>query len=164
TSGSSPGVTLTRVAGGHSGAWAAQLANGGTTAGSCVLNDAPNWVATTATGRYVASLWVRSDAPGATLKLKLREYRKDTGASLGAASSAITLTTAWQQLAVSYLASVPGASTLDYTASVANAAAGSSCFDADDAAIDLKPAPAASLTVTQPQIRYGFEREVPLSV
>jgi PKD repeat protein len=151
------------VAGGHSGAWAAQLANGGTTAANCVLNDAPNWVATTAAGRYVASLWVRADAPGATLKLKLREYRKDTGALVGGASSAITLTMSWQQVSVRYLPSAPGASTLDYTASVDDAAAASTCFDADDAAIDFKPAPAAALTVT-PAAYYGFESEVPLSV
>jgi PKD repeat protein len=163
TSGSSPGVTLTRVPGGHGGTSAAQLANGGTTAASCVLNDAPNWVSTTAAGRYVASLWVRADAPGATLKLRLREYRKDTGAFVGAASSAITLTPSWQQVSVRYLPSAAGASTLDYTAWVDGAGAGSTCFDADDAAIDFKPAPAASLTVT-PAAYYGFESEVPLSV
>src|SRR5204863_2832757 len=98
SSGSSVGVTLTRVAGGHGGDWAAELTNGGTAGGSCVLNDAPNSVATTALGKYMASSWVRSDTPGATLKLRLREYRKDTGALVGAASSTITLTTSWQQL------------------------------------------------------------------
>jgi hypothetical protein len=39
-----------------------------------VLNDAPNWLATTAARSYAASLWVRADGAGAgaTLKLKLR--------------------------------------------------------------------------------------------
>jgi len=111
-----------------------------------VLNDAPNWVAATAAGNYGASLWVRSDTPGATLKLKLQEFRKDTGALVGAASSVITLTTAWQQISVRYAPLAPGASTLDYKAYVANAAPGI-CFDADDAAIAFDPAPAASLNV-----------------
>ena len=67
---SSPGVTLTRVAGGHSGTSAARLTNTGTSAGYCVLNDHPDWVAQTAPGLYTASLWVRSDTPGATLGLR----------------------------------------------------------------------------------------------
>jgi hypothetical protein len=41
TSGGSPGVTLTRVAGGHTGTGAAALTNIGTGSVSCVLNDAP---------------------------------------------------------------------------------------------------------------------------
>jgi hypothetical protein len=149
TSGSSPGVTLTQVAGGHSGKSAARLANGGTAAAGCILNDAPNWVRTTAAGRYMASLWVRADAPGGTLKLKLREYRKDTGALVGSATTTAALTTSWQQVKVAYAPLAPGDSTLDYTASVGNVAVGNSCFDADDATIALDPVPAASLTLTQ---------------
>jgi hypothetical protein len=137
--GSGAGVTLTRVEGGHSGAWAARLTNGGTASANCLLNDSPNWVATTSTGTYTASLWVRADTPGATLKLKLREYRKDSRAFVGEAKSAIALTTAWQQVSVAYTPLAPGASTLDYTAYVANAAPGT-CFYADDAAIAFDPA------------------------
>jgi PKD domain/Carbohydrate binding domain len=148
TSGSSSGVTLTQVAGGHSGASTARLANGGTAAGSCILNDAPNWVKTSAAGRYTASLWVRADAPGGTLKLKLREYRKDNAALVGSATTTTALTTSWQQVKIAYTPLAPRDSTLDYTASVGNVAAGSVCFDADDATIALDPVPAASLTVT----------------
>src|SRR4051794_15772519 len=50
TSVSGPGVTLTRVAGGHSGEWAAELANGGTAATTCQLNDSPKRGAATAAG------------------------------------------------------------------------------------------------------------------
>ena len=138
-------MTLTHVAGGHSGASAAELANGGTTTASCILNDAPNWLTTTANGgRYTASLWVRSDTPGTTLKLKLREYRKDNGAFVGEAKSPITLTSTWHQVTITYTPLAPGASTLDYTAYTENAAAGSVCFDADDASIVFEPAPAAA--------------------
>jgi Tol biopolymer transport system component len=148
TSGSSAAVTLTQVPGGHGDRSAARLSNAGAVAADCVLNDAPNWVAATGAGRYTASLWVRSDAAGATLKLRLREYRKDTGALLGSASSAITLTTGWQQVKVAYTPLAQGASTLDYTASVSRAAAGTACFDAGDAALYFEPTPAASLGVT----------------
>src|SRR5438034_4186772 len=79
-SGSGAGVALTRVGGGHSGTSSAQLSNGGTAPVNCQLNDSPNWVATTATGTYTASLWARSDTAGATLRLKLQEFRKDGGA------------------------------------------------------------------------------------
>jgi Tol biopolymer transport system component len=140
-SGSSPGVTLSQVAGGYSGASAAELTNRGTAPASCVLNDAPNWLARTAAGgHYTASLRVRSDTPGTRLTLRLREYRKDTGAFVGAASNAISLTTSWQRVTVAYTPLAPGSSTLDYTAWVDHAAAGSVCFDADDAAIAPPPA------------------------
>jgi hypothetical protein len=112
-----------------------------------VLNDAPNWLPTTASGgAYIASLWVRSDSPGAKLTLKLREYRKDTGALVGSASNAVTLNSSWQQIAVTYTPLARGASTLDYTASVGSVPAGSVCFYADDAAIAATPAAALTLT------------------
>jgi PKD repeat protein len=56
TAGSGPGIALSREAGGDSGNWAAKPANTGTTASSCVLNDAPNAIATTANGTYTATL------------------------------------------------------------------------------------------------------------
>src|SRR5204863_8208907 len=102
-------------------------------------------------GRYTASLWVRTAAEnvGVALTLKLREYRKDTGAFVGAASQVVALTTAWQQVSVDYAPQAPGASTLDYSAYTKNrAAAGVACLYADDAAIAFEPAPTASLSVT----------------
>src|SRR3954452_10775336 len=77
-SGSSAGVSLSQVAGGHSGDWGARLANDGG-AVTWLLNDAPNWVTTSGEGAYTASLWVRSDVAGATLKLKVREYNTSGG-------------------------------------------------------------------------------------
>src|SRR4051812_26181747 len=145
-SGSSPGVSLSQVPGGHSGDWAARLSHDGAAA-TCMLNDAPNWVTTTAAGKYTASLWVRADAPGATLKLKLREYNQQYGWLANVASSEIVLTTSWQQVSLRLTPADPGTTTLDLTAYISDAAAGS-CFYADDAAIDFAPAPAASLSVT----------------
>ena len=105
------------MAGGHSGTSAARLTNTGTSAGYCVLNDHPDWVAQTAPGLYTASLWVRSDTPGATLGLTLADiaHSFQSGA---AASSTITLTSAWQQVSVSYSPRFPAGGSLNLWASM----------------------------------------------
>ena len=131
TSGSDANVTLARVAGGHTGGWAAQLANTGATPSTCLLNDSPNWVKVTSASTYVGSLWARSDTAGAILKLRLREYAGSTLS--GTVTSQITLTTSWQQVSLSYTPVAPG-STLDFNAYVTKAAPGT-CFAADDVSI-----------------------------
>jgi parallel beta-helix repeat protein len=133
TSGSDANVTLARVAGGHTGGWAAHLANTGTTTSTCLLNDSPNWVRATFASGYLGSLWVRADTAGAILNLRLREY---TGSTLnGTVTSQITLTTSWQQVSVSYTPVAPG-STLDFNAYVTKAVPGT-CFDADDVSVKV---------------------------
>ncbi len=137
TSGSGTGITLARVAGGHTGSWSAQLANTGTASNSCSLNDSPNWVATTVAATYTGSIWVRADAAGKPLKLRFREYSA-SGTLLGTATAQITLTTAWQQVTVTYTVAAPG-STLDLNAYLSSAdAPPGTCFYADDAAV-LRP-------------------------
>jgi parallel beta-helix repeat protein len=135
TSGSSTGVTLTRTSGGHSGSWAAQVSNPTTASvGTCLLNDSPNWVKTTAGGTYTASMWVRADSPGSVLKLRFREY---TGSTLvGTATSQLTLSSTWQQVTLAYTPGAPGSSTLDLNAYVSAAAPGT-CFYADDVSVTL---------------------------
>jgi parallel beta-helix repeat protein len=133
TSGSGTGVTLERVAGGHGGDWAAKLTNTGTASANCTLNDAPNWVHTTAAGTYTASIWVRADSPGATLKLRLREYA--SGVLAGSAVKQSVLGTGWTQVSLDYTPVQPGASTLDLNAYVSGAAPGT-CFYADDVVMD----------------------------
>jgi Carbohydrate binding domain len=131
TSGSDPGVTLTRVAGGHGGSWSAEILNPSSTPSTALLNDSPNWALTTAAKTYVGTLWVRSATPGAVLKLRFREYQGQT--LLGTATSQITLTTSWQQVSVTYTPAQAG-STLDFNAYISKAASGTGFF-ADDAAI-----------------------------
>jgi parallel beta-helix repeat protein len=133
TSGGGTTVSLARVAGGHSGGWAAQLTNTGTAAATCLLNDSPNWVPTSSSGTYAGTLWVRADTAGAALKLRFREYSGST--LLGSQTAQATLTTSWQPVTVTYAPAAPGASTLDFNAYVVGAAPGA-CFYADDAVID----------------------------
>ena len=79
-------------------------------------------------------MWVRADSPGATLTIRLREYKSSTLVGLKTAS--ITLTTSWQMVSVSYVPGMPGTSTLDFLGLVSNAAVGT-CFYADDISIVL---------------------------
>jgi hypothetical protein len=130
-SSSDPTITLTRVSGGHTGDWAARSANVGTANTTCTLNDSPNWVATTSSGTYTGTLWVRGDVAGALLKLRFREYN---GSTLVATQTTLaTLTTSWQQVGVSITPASPG-STLDFNAYVSSAPPGT-CFYSDDATI-----------------------------
>ena len=123
--------TLTRVAGGHSGGWAAQLSN--STAGSqCTLDDKPNSVAITQSGPYTARIWVRSDTPGLSFKLRIREY--NAGAQVGSVSTTVTPTTTWQQVTVVYTPVAPGQSNLDFQAYTTASPVGV-CFQADDATL-----------------------------
>src|SRR3954453_7851202 len=132
TSGSAAGVTAARVtAPVHTGSGAAQLVNGGTTAGAGSLNAFPDWVRKSVAGRYRFSIWVRGETAGATIKARVTEF--NGAANAGSAASTATLTTAWQRLSVEYTPTVPG-STLDFNAFVTNAQPGI-CFYADDAAI-----------------------------
>jgi parallel beta-helix repeat protein len=133
TSGSGAGITLARVAGGHTGGWAAKLTNTGPSASTCALNDSPDWARPTSAGTYTGTIWVRADTPGATLRLRFREYSGST--LVGTATTLATLTTTWQQVGVTHMTVAPGSS-LDFNAYVSGAAVGT-CFYADDASILL---------------------------
>jgi carbohydrate binding protein with CBM4/9 domain len=135
TSGSATGVTLARASGGHSGSWMAQLATG-SSSGTCTLNDAPNWVAATVSGTYDVSLWVRAPTAGASLKLRIVEYKGTT--NLGSATASVTLNTSWQKVSLSYTPASPGLSNLDLNAYITGAPANSTCFYADDAALFVR--------------------------
>jgi parallel beta-helix repeat protein len=137
TSGSGSGVTLTRVAPGHSGGYAARVRNGGGTNATMTLNDSPNWVAATSAGTYTGSVWVRADTAGAPIRVRFREYSGST--LLGTATTEVTLTSSWQFVIVSYTPVTAG-STLDMNVYVptTNAPAGS-YFYADDVSINLQP-------------------------
>ncbi len=127
-------VSLSRIPGGHSGAYAARITNAGAAPVTSILNDSPNWVSATMPGSYLAGVWGRSNTPGHTLTLRLREY---TGSTLvGSAFSTIVLTGAWQPIMVDYAPAYPGISTLDFNMFVSGLPAGAS-FDVDDATITL---------------------------
>jgi parallel beta-helix repeat protein len=134
TSGSGTGVTLARVSGGHTGNWAAKLANTSTSNTTCLLNDSPNWVATTAAGSYTGSIWVRAATPGAAFTLRFREYSGST--LVGSKTTQVTLTTSWRLVTLTYTVVSPGSTNLDFNAYLPSASAPpGTCFYADDASV-----------------------------
>lgn len=125
------GCSLGITSGGHNEGWAADLLNTASTAQTCTLNDSPNWVAKTVTGTYSATAWVRADATGGQIKLRVREYAGTT--LVGTATAALSATTDWQQLQVSYPVASPG-TTLDLNLYQTNQSAGSNLL-VDDVAL-----------------------------
>jgi parallel beta-helix repeat protein len=103
------GCNLTRLSGGHSGSWAADLTNPSTIQ-TCTLNDSPNWVASSVAGTYTATAWVRTTAVGGQIKLRVREYNGST--LVGTGTATLTPNGTWQQVQLAYPVLSPG-STLD---------------------------------------------------
>ena len=102
--------SLERVSPGHGGDWAALLTNTGTTTRTGALNDTVNTVTDTAAGHvYHARAYVRADAPGRVVAVRVMEYRGTT--FVGERSRTVTLAdTAWHRVAVDYTAATNGAS------------------------------------------------------
>jgi len=124
-------VSSTRVSGGHSGNFSDRIANNGTAAVTCTLDDSPNSVALSAAGTYTATMWVKGGLAGSVLSLRLREL--GSGATVvGSATATVSLTASWQLITVSYAVKQPGATALDLNAFVGNVAAGAVAFFADD--------------------------------
>ena len=123
--------TLNRVAGGHSGAWAVAVSNT-LAGGNCGIDDKPSWVTATQAGPYTVSIWARSDTPGLTLKLRVREFV--SGTQKGSVSPSLPLTSSWQQVTAVYTPVSPGLSSLDVEAFTVGSPVGV-CFQADDASI-----------------------------
>jgi hypothetical protein len=97
-----------------------------------VLNDSPDWVKPTIPGTYTGTLWARGDRAGPPLKLRFREYANNGATLVGTAQTQVNLTTAWQQLTVTYTVASPGSS-LDFNAFLSSAdAPPGNCFYADD--------------------------------
>jgi PKD repeat protein len=128
------GVTLTRVAGGHSGSYAAKLTNTTTGPATETLNDNPNTVLTSAAGTYTGSIWVRADTAGAKLYLRVREYNGSTKVSEKVVG--VVLSTSWQQVSASLVPTSPGSTSIEFATAVYSAAAGSSYY-ADDASLTV---------------------------
>lgn len=125
-------VALARVAGGHAGSWSAKLTNTGATTVTMALDDSPNWVATSQAGSYTGSIWVRGDAAGGKVYLRIREFRGSS--KIAETLVGVTLSTSWQQVTGSLVPTAPGSSTIDFSVAQYSAPAGA-VFYADDASL-----------------------------
>jgi hypothetical protein len=133
-------VTLSRIAGGRTDGFAAQLFNPSAATANCVLNDSPNWVAATSVGTYTASIWVRPAVAGESFTLRIREYAAAGGSAGSPVSTTVKLSdpAAWQQVTVNFTVTAATAgSNLDFGAYTPSAPANGVCFIADDASIAL---------------------------
>jgi len=135
-------ATLTKVPGGHSGSFSAQV--GAPTAGSPALTVSPAAAASmVAKATYSAGVWVRSTNVNVRLVLRLREM--SGGSMLNKSTAGITLhDTAWHQVTTSITAQSSG-TTLQYDVIGSSFTAGQA-FQADDATLTST----ASTTVTSP--------------
>jgi hypothetical protein len=120
--------TLTLVPGGAEGTQAGRAALSSATATSYSLLTDPHPVGTHAGGtRYEARAWIRSERPGKTVCLRVREW--SAGAAVGGAERCRVTTGAWERVdAVPYTA--VGGDSIELYAYQSSAAAGDS-FDID---------------------------------
>ncbi len=92
--------------------------------------------------------WVRSDHPGASVCLKLKEVPSGGTSTVGSAQRCVTVTSAWQQFpAVAYAAKTSGDS-LTVNVVEGSPAAGAT-FDIDDLSLTTGPADTAAPSVPQ---------------
>jgi hypothetical protein len=104
---------------------------------------------------YAVSIWVRSDTPGLSFRLRVREYA--SGVLRGTVTTSAALTSTWQQVTAAYTPVAPGSS-LDVEAYTVNTPTGV-CFRADDASITPQP----PVPVNQPPaVNAGADQAVTL--
>ena len=131
--------TATRIVGGHTGSYAARVAAACPSGATCssytwgnVSSQVPN---PPQGGAYAASIWVKAQggAIGKAARVVLRENGGATP-SANTGGAAVTLTGAWQQLAVSRVITASGRSGLEMYVSQ-TAPAGGDALIIDDARI-----------------------------
>jgi beta-glucanase (GH16 family) len=143
----SRGGSLSVVAG-HGGRRAVQLRN--ITMGSLTLalNDRINTIGSTKAGAsYQASAWIRTDAPGTSVGVRMLEYKKSGVTWInrgGRTSSAWLPKTAWTFVTGSYTARTDGA-TIDFNVLAWGLPKGKSIFISDPSLVDIS-APMSSVS------------------
>jgi hypothetical protein len=144
-------VPLTRVSGGHTGSYAAQVSNTSAAATTTVLNDSPNSVASTTAGQtYRATAWLRATRANTTLVLRLLEYTSGNALVTSKQSSYWATDTTWHKLTLDLVASRSGDS-IDLNALVWNLGAGQSFLVDDVSMVPLTTStPTSGGTTTTP--------------
>lgn len=142
--GSAP-VALARVAGGHTGSYAARVSNTSAAAATTVLNDSPNSVPSTTAGlTYRATAWLRASQANTSLVLRLLQFDASNVLLSSKQSYHWATDTAWHQLTLDVVAAKSGAS-IDVNALAWDLGAGKS-FLVDDVSV----APLATTTTPAP--------------
>lgn len=104
-------VALARVAGGHTGSYAARVSNTSTATATTVLNDAPNSVPSTVAGQtYRATAWLRASQANTSLVLRLLEFNTSNALVTSRQSSYWATDTLWHKITLDLVASRAGSS------------------------------------------------------
>jgi hypothetical protein len=108
------GSTLSRVAGGQDGSFAAEVVGPATGTATFSLNDSPNWInnTTAINTKYRFTAWVRSTASTGKAKLQVREFNANV-LQATSQTTEVTLTPSWQLFTVDHQSRMIG-STLDF--------------------------------------------------
>ena len=147
---------LSRVAGGHTGQWAARVKNDTSADRSVSLNDTPNVTGLRAGDVVKVSAWVRTTTPSVSGALRIIEFPAGGGTAVAHQQAGVWLTgTAWRQVQLEYAVRRDG-SNLDVNVLGWRLRPGQS-FDADDVSVSttatVAPAPTSSApTPTMPPI------------
>ena len=136
------GATIAQVAGGSAGSFACRVTGAASTS-SYYVEDSPRTIASTTAGvGYSFAASVRSDLARGSCRIRVMEYLN--GSKVGQLDSpAVTLSTSWQQLEVSYTPVQTG-SELYFTVKNSPLVA-SEVFDVDDCSFCPLAAPARAL-------------------
>jgi hypothetical protein len=106
------------------------------------------WPVTSATlgHTYVTDAWLRSDTPGKTVCVTIREWADNFATWVGTSSSCVVTTTSWQQVPTLYFSQTSAGDGLDLSINQKDAPAAGDGFEVDGVALhELAPA-----TQTQP--------------
>jgi hypothetical protein len=103
-------ATLSRVAGGAEGAWSARARWNGAGSSYSMMTDPKPVGPTPAGARYTGSAWVRSETPGRTVCLRMREFNASGGVMAASTAGCLVTTATWQKLPDARLTAAGGAS------------------------------------------------------
>ena len=141
------GRSLTRVPGGHSGGYAAQL--GTTQTATLALTDMPNTVTQTpAAANYNASVWVLTATPKLSVSLKIREVNQSRKLITQKAANVSLTDTNWHQVTLAYTPAKSG-DQLDLNVLALNAAPSQTLL-VDDVVLTQTVADAPATTSATP--------------
>ena len=147
-------AALARVAGGHTGSYAARVSNTSASTATTVLNDAPNSVTSTTAGRtYRATAWLRASQANTSLVLRLLEFNS-TNALVSSKQGYYWATdTVWHKITVDLVAARTGSS-IDVNTLAWDLGAGKSFLVDDVSLVPLvtttPPAPSTTATGVLP--------------
>jgi chitodextrinase len=127
-------ATQTSASDAEDGSWAAKVQPSGTTSSYGIFVKPQPVASATQGSQYVGSAWIRSDTPGKTVCVNLRDVASNGSLAQPAVKSCAATTSSWAQLTTPTMSVVNTGDAVGFTITQASAAAGDS-FEADNASL-----------------------------